>query len=203
MITLSNIRGFLRSTVLPLSAAGVMAAARREAAVGPQDKTMGTAGTGAWSRQARRWIGLLAAMTLLSGLGWYLYGLQTASAPPTSAQTPAGYISNDQLEAQYGVRITLIAVTAAGGIVDFRYRVVDPAKASSLLHDPANSPILTVADNGLTLSPTHMGRHQNHMAMKKGAVPFSFYPNVRGAVKPGTRVSAAFGNVRVEPMAAQ
>jgi hypothetical protein len=58
-------------------------------------------------------------------------------------------------------------------------------------------------DSGLTLSPTKMSRHHSQMGMKRGAVPFTFYPNVRGAVKPGTPVSVAFGSINVEPITAQ
>ena len=119
-----------------------------------------------------------------------------------AALAPENSISRDQLEAQYGIRITLIAVTGGGGIVDFRYQIVDPQKATLLLHDPANTPILTVVDTGLTLAPTKMSRHHSEMSMKRNAVPFIFYPNVRNAVKPGTPVSVAFGKIKVEPIVA-
>ncbi|NOT84738.1 MAG: hypothetical protein HOP02_08180 [Methylococcaceae bacterium] len=145
---------------------------------------------------------ILAAIALLIGGGYY-YNQHVLPTPPTMVQPITGYLSNEQLEAQYGIRITLIAVTAVGGIVDFRYKVVDPEKASNLLHDPANAPTLTAVDTGLTLSPTHMGRHHNQMTMKRGAVPFTFYPNVRNAVKAGTPVSVAFGKIKVTPIAAQ
>jgi hypothetical protein len=114
-----------------------------------------------------------------------------------------GYITNKELEKQYGISITLIAVTAQGGIVDFRYKVVDPTKAAALLHDPANTPVLTAMDSGNTLSPTGMSKHHRQMRMKRGSVPYSFYPNVRGAVKTGTLVSVAFGKIKVEPIAAK
>jgi hypothetical protein len=144
----------------------------------------------------------VAAIALLIG-GCYFYNQRTAPLTPVAAQTPGGYISNDQLESEYGIRITLIAVAAQGGIVDFRYKVVDSTKATPLLHDPANTPILTAMDTGYALSPTGMSRHHKQMSMKRGAVPFSFYPNVRSAVKPGTLVSVAFGKIKVEPIAAQ
>jgi hypothetical protein len=148
-------------------------------------------------------LAILVASTLLIGAGWYFYSQNEIPMPPIVVKAPINYISNDQLEAQYGIRVTLIAVTAVGGIVDFRYKVVDPAKSELLLHDPAKTPILTAVDSGLTLSPTKMSRHHSQMGMKRGAVPFTFYPNVRGAVKPGTPVSVAFGSINVEPITAQ
>jgi len=143
---------------------------------------------------------LVAALSVCSGCT--VDQQQTAKAQPAS-QSTSGYISNDQLEAQYGIRVMLIGVSAAGGIVDFRYKVSDPVKAATLLQDPANTAVLTAVDTGLSLTPTHMGRHHGQMAGKRGAVPFNFYPNVRGAVKHGTLVSVAFGKIKVEPIAAQ
>jgi len=154
-------------------------------------------------RYVGRILGALGASALLIGGGWYYYQ-RTITAPPAAATASTAYISNDQLEAQYGVRITLIGVSAVGGIVDFRYKLVDPAKAAALLHDPENAPVLTAVDSGLTLTPTQMGsRHHSQMGMKKGTAPFTFYPNVRNAVKAGTPVSVAFGKIKVEPIVAQ
>jgi hypothetical protein len=147
---------------------------------------------------------VLMVVALLSGGSWYFFQkYNPASVASLAAPLSKDYITNDQLEAQYGVRVTLIAVTAQGGIVDFRYKVSDPAKAAPLLHDPANTPVLTAVDSGLTLSGTQMSRHHRQKGMKRGAVPFTFYPNVRGAVKSGTPVSVAFGKIKVEPIVAQ
>jgi hypothetical protein len=194
------IPGFGITAVLTIPAPGVIV-------LPLMDKTeiLTTGSTHAWFsfRHFGRIVAVLTTLALLTGGGWYYYNKRMAPITPLATQTPAGYISNDQLEAQYGIRITLIGVTAAGGIVDFRYKVVDPVKAGALLRDPANTAILTAVDSGLSLSPTQMGRHHKQMGMKRGAVPFTFYPNVRSAVKSGTRVSVAFGQVRVEPIIVQ
>ena len=149
---------------------------------------------------------LLAALVAIAFFicgGCNYDGQRTASIPQKTAQTSADYISNDQLEAQYGIRIMLIGVSANGGIVDFRYKVSDPVKAATVLQDSTNTAVLTAVDSGLSLTPTNMGRHHGQMAGKRGAVPFTFYPNVRNAVKHGTLVSVAFGKIKVEPIAAQ
>ena len=200
MIKQFNIPGFGITAVLTIPAPSVVAPSRISMTeMKNTDNERAKPGTHHFGRI----LAVLTTLALLIGGGWYYYQQRPiVPTPPIAAQTP-GYLSNDQLEAQYGVRITLIGVSAAGGIVDFRYKVSDPAKAASLLHDPVNTPTLTAMDSGLTLSPTQMGRHHNQMGMKRGAVPFTFYPNVRGAVKSGTLVSVAFGKIKVEPIAAQ
>ncbi len=190
-----NIPGFGFSAILSMPASGGMISNR-------MTKTDSYHKARLTSRNLVRLIAVVAAIALLIA-GCYYYSQRTAPLPPIAVQTSGNYITNDQLEAQYGVRVTLIAVTAVGGIVDFRYKVTDPTKAGALLHDPANSPTLTAVDSGLTLSGTQMSRHHSQRGMKRGAVPFTFFPNVRGAVKPGTLVSVAFGKIKVEPIAAQ
>jgi hypothetical protein len=200
MKKLSLFAGFGRRSILSVSATGAMACPRmaetesnrsRHKRAEPRFRYLG------------RILAALGAIALLIGGGWY-YQQRSIAVPPAVVQTSTGYISNDQLEAQYGVRITLIGVSAVGGIVDFRYKLVDPAKAAALLHDPENAPVLTAVDSGLTLAPTQMGsRHHSQMGMKKGTAPFTFYPNVRNAVKAGTPVSVAFGKIKVEPIVAQ
>lgn len=202
MTKLFKIPGFGLASVLTIPAPGVMASARMAET---KSKSAGNKRGRTVFRNFAGTLAVLAVIALLIGGGWYYYHQHNPmSVPPMAAQTPTSYITNDQLEAQYGVRVTLIAVTAQGGIVDFRYKVADPGKAAILLHDPANAPIiLTAVDSGNTLSPTQMSRHHSQRGMKRGAAPFTFYPNVRSAVKPGTPVSVAFGKIKVEPIAAQ
>ncbi len=61
-------------------------------------------------------------------------------------------VTNEGLEAAYGIRITLLGVTAAGGMIDFRYEVVDPEKANPVIHDIDLFPKLVVEDTGVTLA---------------------------------------------------
>ena len=200
MKKLSLFSGFGRRSILSISTASAMACpsmAETEINISKHKHTVPR------FRYVGRILTALGATALLTGGGWYYYQ-RSIAAPPAAVQASTAYISNDQLEAQYGVRVTLIGVSAVGGIVDFRYKLVDPAKAAALLHDPENTPVLTAVDSGLTLSPTKMGsRHHSQMGMKKGTAPFTFYPNVRNAVKAGTPVSVAFGKIKVEPIVAQ
>lgn len=145
---------------------------------------------------------VLSTIAFMIGGVWYYYHRHGAGSMPMASENTEGTLSNEQLEAQYGVRVTLIAVTAMGGIVDFRFRVVDPDKAKILLHNQHSHPTLVALDSGLVLHPTEMGM-KHHMRMKQNAVPFTFYPNVRKAIKPGTPVSVNFGDIHVGPIIAQ
>ena len=77
------------------------------------------------------------------------------------------------------------------GLVDFRFKVLDPDKARKLVGQPPTMPTLVAQGSDLKLETSHKMMHA--IRLQKDAVSYALYPNVRGAVKPGTPVSAAFG----------
>ncbi|MFO1467942.1 MAG: hypothetical protein U1F35_16130 [Steroidobacteraceae bacterium] len=104
------------------------------------------------------------------------------------------------LETEAGIQITHIGVTASGGLVDARFRVLDPAKANTLLGNSANAPVLISGDLPPLMAPHHALKGGRYA---KDQVLIVLYPNMRQAVRPGTSVSVAFGPVRVGPVVAQ
>ena len=104
------------------------------------------------------------------------------------------------LETRYGIQITQIGLTAADGLVDVRFKILDAAKARKVLGDPANTPVL-IAGNSPPLSPPHHALHGAKFG--DGLVYFILYPNVRGAIKHGAEVTVAMGDVRLGPVTVQ
>jgi hypothetical protein len=125
----------------------------------------------------------------------------TPSSQPAPEQALAQTISAPVLEQEYGLRVTLIGVTAAGGMVDLRLQVLDAEKARPLLTDPARLPSLIVPGDDVTLS--NPGSADPDLPVEDGRVFFVLFPNSGSAVKPGTSVIVAFGDLRLEPMTAQ
>jgi hypothetical protein len=114
--------------------------------------------------------------------------MPTAPREPTAAELAAG------------IQIVHISVTASGGLVDARLRVVDPAKASALLGNAANAPRLIAGDKPPLMAP--------HNSLKGGRyakdqLVMLLYPNMRQAVQPGTEVTVAFGSVMIGPVKAE
>jgi hypothetical protein len=111
-------------------------------------------------------------------------------------------ITQSMLEEQYGLRVNLVAVTAAGGLVDLRLKFVDAEKARSLLQDPKNFPALWIADGGVRLDAPEDVKAKEIQFEKDGNV-FLMYPNAGDVVKPGVAVTVVFGDLQVEPIAAK
>ncbi len=111
-------------------------------------------------------------------------------------------VDQDGLAARYGVNVTLIGVTAAGGLIDFRYQVVDPDKADPIIHDVALFPKLIVEDTGETLALARLP-HNHSVELELGGHYFFLLANARNAIHPGSEVTVVIGDVRLEHVAVQ
>jgi hypothetical protein len=103
-------------------------------------------------------------------------------------------ISVAEFEQQYGMQVSLVAVTALNSIIDVRLKVVDLEKAQPLLDGHT---ALLVGDT-LILPP-----HQHGHTVKEGIPYIVFYPNQRNIVSSGSTLSLVFENMRLEPVTVQ
>jgi hypothetical protein len=128
---------------------------------------------------------LLGGLALLAAV--LLIGVVVRPQPtPASVAAPI----NPAIEAQWGVRVSQVAMTADGGLVDLRYVVLDATKAAGMLSDVANLPVVKAEDSGVLITSTaQMGDEHN---LQAGRTYFLLYRNAGGAVKPGTPVTVIF-----------
>jgi hypothetical protein len=126
-----------------------------------------------------------------------------ASAPPGGSAAPQLPATRSQLppptddESRYGIQVAQVGMAAAGGLVDLRLKVLDAAKATKLLGNPANVPVLIAGDAPPLQPPHHALRGARY---SNGLVFYILYPNVRNAVTPGTEITVAMGDVRLGPV---
>jgi len=127
----------------------------------------------------------------------YAYSaLRTEQASSLEGKT---VISQSLLEEKYGLRVNLMAVTAAGGMVDVRLKLIDGGKARLLLEDKANFPTLFVADGSFTLTATSEAKPEE-IKFEDGGNLFLLFPNTVNSVKTGTYVTLVFGDTVLEPI---
>lgn len=105
-----------------------------------------------------------------------------------------------EVETQAGIQIVHIGATASGGLVDARFKVLDAAKATALLSNAANTPMLIAGDKPPLMAPHHAIRSGR---VAKDQIIYILYPNTRSAVQPGTEVMVALGATRLGPVTAQ
>jgi hypothetical protein len=143
---------------------------------------------------------ILVVVALLVG-GFLAYRSAQTPEVPLEAPRTITTISQDQLAAQDGLQVQLVAVTAAGGLVDVRLKIVDADKAKALLDDQANYPSLLVGD-GVVLQVSPDAAEQDIQFENDKSI-FVIYSNAQGVVKPGEPVVIQFGDLQVEAIQAQ
>jgi hypothetical protein len=142
---------------------------------------------------------LLPIVLIVVGVAAFLFarGWPAAHPAPISSAMPI----NPQIEQQWGVRVTQIGVTADGGMVDFRYIVIDPDKALAMQQDVNKLPVLVAEDSGTLVNSTSLMGFKH--TLKPGETYFLLYRNTGGAIKSGTPVTVKFGDLLLEHMVAK
>ena len=146
---------------------------------------------------------LLASVLVMVAvlIGTLIYrSLVPLASSPQPLQGKA-IISQNDLEKQTGLRITLVAVTAAGGMVDFRFKVIDVEKARKTLQEGKLLPYLIVAGSNINLKPAP--ETLQDLKLENGLVYYILYSNTGNLVKPGTPVSVIIGDWQTEPINAK
>jgi hypothetical protein len=106
-------------------------------------------------------------------------------------------VTADGMAARHGIAVAMIGVTAAGGLIDFRYQVVDPDKATPVVHDLNLFPKLIAEDTGATLVMRSLP-HNHKAELQLGGTYFFLLPNAANALHKGSRVTLVIGDARIE-----
>jgi len=139
-------------------------------------------------------IQIIATITLLLGCA--------TPSNDTHLQT-TGKTVKESLEEKWGIRIESLRLSAAGNLLDFRYRIIDEDRALPLV-DRNNKAYLIDEESGKTLSVpsgAKVGPLRQTMRYGKpeeGRIYFVLFANPGGFVKPGNRVTVVIGEFSAE-----
>jgi hypothetical protein len=145
-----------------------------------------------------RWV-LVLVLLLTVGLA---LGVRAVGADAGDVRSGTEAVTAQEFAAHTGIAVTLLGVTAGGGMIEFRYQVVDPDKASLVLHDDTKRPVLVAENSGETLAM--VSRPHSHKAdLQLGGTYFFLMANTRNALRDGTKVTVIIGDVRLEHLVAR
>lgn len=142
---------------------------------------------------------LLGALTgaglVVAALGGYLLvQLMTGGAGDAAVPRSAPpLVSASGLERANGVRITHVAISGGGGLVDLRYQVLDADKAA-VVH--LSTPELVDEKTGAVADKPFMG-HAHTGVFHAGQTYFVLFENPGNLVRQGTSVTVVLGGLRV------
>ena len=112
------------------------------------------------------------------------------------------------MEEKYGVSVEGVRVTAAGYMLDFRYRIRDPHKAKPLV-DRNNKAFLIDEKNGLTYGVPNTAKVGPLRNTTRFAEPkldrtyFVLFGNPGKGIQPGDKVRIEIGQFRTDPIVVQ
>jgi hypothetical protein len=118
---------------------------------------------------------------------------------------PGQKSAEQDLKEKWGIEITNLRMTAAGHMVDFRYRVLDADKAETLFIR-ANKPYLIdqKTEKVLTVPVTaKIGPLRNSDKPKQDRIYWMFFGNNNGLVHAGSKVTVVIGDFRAENLVVQ
>ncbi|WP_432876904.1 hypothetical protein ACQPYH_27595 [Kribbella sp. CA-245084] len=153
--------------------------------------------------RTRRVVGVVTGVALVACAltAWLFYSArrdQSAAAPAPVAQVAWGRtaVNADGLAERSGVRITQVAVTGGGGLIDLRYQVLDPNRANSL-HDAATPPAVIDEGSGLVVRDLLMS-HSHTGKFTAGETYYLVFENPGNWVRRGSKVTVLLGQAQVE-----
>ena len=126
----------------------------------------------------------------------------TAETQETVKKGPVSIEKIDpvDIEEKWGVKIVGVRLTAAGNMLDFRYKVIDPKKAAPIL-DRKNKPHLIDQASNRMVNVKNMPKigslRQNTKTPIEGRVYFMLFPNP-GIIKAQSKVTVVVGDFRAE-----
>ena len=145
-----------------------------------------------------RWV-LVAVLLLVVAV---TLGVRAVGASAGDVRSGTEAVSAQEFAAHTGISVTLLGVTGGGGMIEFRYQVVDPDKASLLLHDEDRTPILVAEATGETLGMVSRP-HAHKAELQLGRTYFFMLANTLNALRDGTKVTVIIGDVRLEHLVAR
>ena len=127
----------------------------------------------------------------------------TGSLARTQEEAPAAEQQvKMNIEEQWGVKIESLRTSAAGNLLDFRFRIIDPEKASYLV-DRRNKAYMIDQASGKVLSvPTTakvgpMRQTVRYGLPKKDRIYFILFGNSH-LIKPGDKATVVIGDFKAE-----
>lgn len=109
------------------------------------------------------------------------------------------------LEEEWGIKIEFAVLSAGGYMVDFRFRVLDVAKATPILERQAKPYLVDQATGAVFIVPTppKIGQLRSGVQIRKGKVYFILFANPTRYIKTGNKVTVVVGDFQARDVIIQ
>lgn len=132
--------------------------------------------------------------------GMFLVGVIRVTAAEKPAKAAAGE-DQRKLEETAGIRISSLRLSAAGNLIDLRFKIMDAEKATSFFKEKENQPYLVDAATGarLVVPNTKIGDLKTSPKnLVAGKTSFMLFANPGGFLKQGSKVILIIGALKTD-----
>ena len=136
---------------------------------------------------------LFAAVLFIRG--WRPMSSDSTPRPAPSATVPA-MPTSPTIEAKYGIRFTLVDVTAGGGMIQVRYQVLDSDKTDAI-HSADLTPFVVDSKGAKYADPGMVGHSHVGKTLPAGTTDYILLANAMGEVKSGSVVTIKVGDLEL------
>jgi len=148
------------------------------------------------SALSHKWLSVLLAVlfvpAVVQAADWPMPGLAPMDLPPAQAQLLAD---------QYGIEVMSLRLSSAGYMADFRYRILDPAKAAPLMDKSVKPYLLDPASGAKFTVPTYAkvgALRAVTAAPLANRTYFILFSNAGRYLEPGSTVTVVIGDIKLE-----
>ncbi len=138
---------------------------------------------------------------MLASLLCCLYGCGTPANNVDTVEHNTAPVLQSNVEKDWGVKISGIRLTSADYMLDFRYRVIDPDKASPILSRNVKAYLIDEQSGAKLIVPTppKVGSlRQKSYEPTAGKIYFVMFSNPGRLVKRGSKVTVVIDDFRAE-----
>lgn len=145
-----------------------------------------------WQRFGAVWVACLLAATM---------GMTFSTRIAAAAEAPHAQASHSEIEAKLGIKIVGLRRSSAGYMLDFRYRVLDAAKAASLLDRKISPHLLDEASGAQLGVPDAPKVGQLRPTSRNGVIPgrsyYILFANPGRYLNAGSKVTLVAGEIQI------
>ena len=144
----------------------------------------------------KQWLSVMLYVVVACTAGAAVAEEQIVSQDDTAGHARIHPRQKTYMKRQWGVEVLWVRQTAAGYMLEFRYKVLDAEKAKPLF-DRQVKPVLIHEETGSRMmvpAPAKVGALRNSNPPKAGKTYWIFFANPGRYVQPGDRVSIQIGD---------
>lgn len=128
-------------------------------------------------------------------------GCVTSREAPPGPPGPVPHAERAKLRNAWGIEVTSLRISGNGHLIDFRYRVLDTAKAG-MLADARYKPVLVDQATGIRMrvpdTPKLGSLRQSAKHLQSGKIYFVLFANHGLLVKRGSKVTVIIGDFKAQ-----